>query len=112
MEDPGREVICGYELSVVKWADKTDTVFAVIWASVGLGVLALSDGWFGWGPNVTEARWLVQVRDQSQVDDIQAVRTVRTAFTERGAKRAARQIRRVLVSGDEEAIRALPDLIH
>jgi len=104
------EVVGGYELSVVKWADRSDNVFSVVWASVGLGILALSDGWLGWGPNVAEARWLVRVRDQGDVDDIRAVRTVRTTFTGWGARRAARHIRRVLASGDEHAIQSLPDL--
>lgn len=105
------EVVGGYELSVVKWADRSDNMFWVLWASVGLGILALSDGWLGWGPDATEARWIVRVRDQAHADEALAVRTVRTTLTGWGARHAARQIRRILVSGDAHAIQSLPDLV-
>lgn len=101
------EAVGAYDLSIVKWADRQDNVLAVVWASVGLGVAIASNGWFGWGPDLDEARWLVQLRDRRTSD----VRTVATALTLRGARRRARRIRSLLSSGDEAAIHALPDVV-
>lgn len=102
------EVIGTNELSASKWADGGSDLFSAAWAGVGIALDFVSNGWLGWGLDVAEARWLVQVKDL-QTDD---VRTVRTTFTRWGARRGARRIRKVLNSGDASAIAALPDYVY
>lgn len=102
------ELIGTNELSVSKWADKWSDSVSAVWAAVGMGVEAVSNGGLGWGPDVAQPRWLVQVRDLRTED----IRTVSTTFTRHGARRAARRTRKILNSGDEAAIAALPDYIY
>lgn len=102
------EVIGTNELSVSKWADGGSDLFSAACAGVGIALDVVSNGWFGWGLDIAEARWLVQVKDLQTED----VRTVRTTFARWGAHRGARRTRKVLDSGDVNAIAALPDYVY
>jgi len=103
---PEPETVRGFELRIVKNADRADDVLDGAIAAIGAAIFVISDGWFGWGPDITRARWLVEVHGRGPDD----FRIVGTSLTLRGARRRSRKVRDILVAGDRAAIDALPDL--
>lgn len=96
----------GYEVSIVRWVDRTNDVLTVLFAAVGIGLDFLTWGAIGWGPTDTEPRWLIRARDPRAG----GTKTVGTTFTGLGARLAARSVRRRLRGGDQAAFAALPGL--
>lgn len=96
----------GYEVSIVRWVDRTNDVLTVLFAAVGIGLDFLTWGAIGWAPTDTEPRWLIRARDPRTG----RTKTVGTTFTGLGARLAARSVRRRLRGGDQAAFAALPGL--